>query len=401
MALVYAARHPERLSRLVLYGGYARGRMWRGPEARRHAEAMMSAIRAGWTDSNPTFRHLFSMLFLPDGTAEQMAWYDELQRRSTSAETAVRLYEARNRIDVLELAPRVTTPTLVAHARDDRVVPVEEGRLLAARIPDARFVLLESANHILLPDEPAWRAFRSELRAFLGTERATIRGDIKTLSAREVDVLELVAAGLGNEAIAGRLSLSVRTVERHLSNVYAKLRVSGKAGRTAAAVQFSELLRADRQTSPPGRVVAPMPAATSAVASSHAATTPAGGIEMERTLSVEPTQEDKPSRPARCAAAAGSGCTSASGATRRDRRSSSSTAGRNPSSAGRGRPPARSRRTSGSSPSTSAVTACPRRRWRPSTTSTRGSGPTTSTQSSRILNWTGPCSSGGPTEASS
>jgi pimeloyl-ACP methyl ester carboxylesterase/DNA-binding CsgD family transcriptional regulator len=252
VALVYAARHPERLSRLVLYGGYARGRMWRGPEARRHADAMMSAIRAGWTDSTPTFRHLFSMLFLPDGTPEQMAWYDELQRRSTSAPTAVRLYEARNRIDVLDLASQVTTPTLVAHARDDRVVPVEEGRLLAARIPDARFVLLESANHILLPDEPAWRVFRSELRAFLGTERAAVRGDITSLSAREVDVLELVAAGLGNEEIAKRLSLSVRTVERHLSNVYAKLRVSGKAGRAAAAVQFSELLRADRQTAPSG-----------------------------------------------------------------------------------------------------------------------------------------------------
>ena len=136
------------------------GRMWRGAEARAHAEAMGSAIRAGWTDANPTFRHLFSMLFLPQGTAEQMAWYDELQRRSTSAEIAVRLYEARNEIDVLDVAPRVTTPTLVAHARGDRAVPVEEGRLLAARIPGARFVLLESANHILLSDEPAWQCVR-------------------------------------------------------------------------------------------------------------------------------------------------------------------------------------------------------------------------------------------------
>jgi pimeloyl-ACP methyl ester carboxylesterase/DNA-binding CsgD family transcriptional regulator len=252
VALVYAARHPERLTRLVLYGGYARGRMWRGNEARRHAEAMMSAIRAGWTDTNPTFRHLFSMLYLPDGTAEQMAWYDELQRRSTSAAIAACLYEARNCINVVDLASRVTTPTLVAHAREDRVVPVEEGRLLAARIPDARFVLLESANHILLSDEPAWRVFRSELRAFLGTEPASTGGEVTTLSPRELDVLELVAAGLTNEAIAERLCLSVRTVERHLSNVYAKLRVSGKAGRAAAAVRFSELLRAGRQATPSG-----------------------------------------------------------------------------------------------------------------------------------------------------
>ncbi len=247
VALAYAARHPERLTRLVLYGGYARGRMLRGDEARRHAEAMTSAIRAGWTDANPTFRRLFSMLFLPDGTPEQMAWYDELQRRSTSAEVAACLYEARDRIDVVDLAAQVTTPTLVAHAREDRVVPVEEGRLLAARIPDARFVLLESANHILLSDEPAWRVFRSELRAFLGTEPAPSGGEVATLSPRELDVLELVAAGLSNEAIAERLCLSVRTVERHLSNVYAKLRVSGKAGRAAAAVRFSETLRARRQ----------------------------------------------------------------------------------------------------------------------------------------------------------
>jgi len=251
IALVYAARHPERVSRLVLYGGYARGRMWRGDEARAHAEAMGSAIRAGWTDASPAFRRLFSMLYLPQGTAEQMAWYDELQCRSTSAANAVRLYEARNAIDVTDVAPRVTTPTLVAHARGDRAVPVEEGRLLAGSIPGARFVVLESANHILLSDEPAWEAFVAELRAFLGSEPAPPE-TVATLSPRELDVLELVAAGLTNEAIAERLVLSVRTVERHLSNVYLKLGVSGKAGRAAAAVQFSDALRAGRHPGPGG-----------------------------------------------------------------------------------------------------------------------------------------------------
>jgi DNA-binding SARP family transcriptional activator/pimeloyl-ACP methyl ester carboxylesterase len=168
ISLVYAARHPERVTGLVLYGAYARGRTGRGPEERRHGEAMVSAIRAGWTEANPAFRRLFSMLFLPHGTQEQMAWFDELQRRSTSAETAARLYEMRNDIDVVEYASRVTAPTLVMHARGDAVVPVEERRLLAARIPGARLVLLESANHILLSDEPAWHAFMSELDAFLG-----------------------------------------------------------------------------------------------------------------------------------------------------------------------------------------------------------------------------------------
>ena len=250
IALVYAARHPERVSHLVLYGGYARGRMWRGDEARAHAEAMESAIRAGWTDASPAFRRLFSMLFLPQGTPEQMAWYDELQRRSTSAEIAGRLYEARNAIDVVDVAPHVSAPTLVAHARGDRAVPVEEGRLLAARIPGARLVLLESANHILLADEPAWGAFVTELRAFLESQPAPPAP--VALSPREREVLELVAAGLTNDAIAGRLCLSVRTVERHLSNVYAKLRVSGKAGRAAAAVRYADSLRADRHALPGG-----------------------------------------------------------------------------------------------------------------------------------------------------
>ena len=251
IAVVYAARHPERVDRLVLYGGYLRGRLRRGPEANRHAEAMGSAIRAGWTDASPTFRHLFSMLFLPQGTAEQMAWYDELQRRSTTAEIAERLYEARNRVDVVDVAASVTTPTLVAHARGDRAVPLEEGRLLAARISDARFVVLESANHILLPEEPAWERFLSELRAFLGTRApegsSTAEEDVASLSLREREVLELVASGLTNDAVAEQLCLSVRTVERHLSNVYVKLRVSGQAGRTAAAVRFSQALRAGRQ----------------------------------------------------------------------------------------------------------------------------------------------------------
>ena len=173
-----------------------------------------------------------------------MAWYDEQQRRSTSSEIAVRLYEARNELDVLDVASRVTAPTLIAHARGDRVVPVEEGRLLAARIPGARFVLLESANHILLSDEPAWRAFVAELRTFLGSQPAAL--EPVALSPRELEVLELVAGGLTNDAIASRLCLSVRTVERHLSNVYAKLRVSGRAGRAAAAVRYAESLRAGR-----------------------------------------------------------------------------------------------------------------------------------------------------------
>jgi pimeloyl-ACP methyl ester carboxylesterase/DNA-binding CsgD family transcriptional regulator len=239
IAVAYAARHPTRVSDLVLYGGYARGRRGRGQHE--EEEALIAAIRAGWTSDEPAYRHLFSMLFLPRGTAEQMAWYDELLRTTTSAETAVRLFKARGAVDVVDTAQKVTARTLVIHARDDRVVPVEEGRLLASLIPDARLIVLDSANHILLADEPAWEQFLHELRGFLGTANEPARSAaFDDLSPRELEVLELASQGLTNEVIASRLFLSVRTVEHHLSSIYAKLRLSGKAARAAAAVAFTE-----------------------------------------------------------------------------------------------------------------------------------------------------------------
>lgn len=249
VALAYAAGHPDRLSHLVLYGGFVRGRGLRRPEERLLQEALISAIRAGWEEPSPTFRRVFSMLFLPDGTPEQMAWYDDLQRHTTSAENAARLYDARGNIDVADVAPRVVTRTLVMHARDDRVVPLDQGRALASLIPDARLVVLDTANHILLSDEPAWSTFLSELQAFLGSERGPGDSGIEDLSPRELEVLACVATGMTNQAIAERLCLSVRTVERHLSNIYAKLRVSGKAGRAAAAARYSTW-REPRSASP-------------------------------------------------------------------------------------------------------------------------------------------------------
>jgi pimeloyl-ACP methyl ester carboxylesterase/DNA-binding CsgD family transcriptional regulator len=236
IAVAYAARHPGRVSDLVLYGGYGRGRRRRGQ--RRQEDALIAAIRAGWTDDDPAFRRVFSLLFLPNATPEQMSWYDELLRTTTSPDTAVGLFRARGTVEALDSARDVRVRTLVMHARDDRVVPVEEGRLLASLIPDARFVVLDSANHILLADEPAWERFLDELDAFLGARGMPPPAAIGELSVRELQVLELVAAGMTNAAIADRLVLSVRTVERHLSNVYAKLQLSGQAARAAAAVAF-------------------------------------------------------------------------------------------------------------------------------------------------------------------
>ena len=241
VAVAYAARHPGRVDHLVLYGTYARGRLMRdpSPQAREQAALMVSLIRMGWGQGQPTFRRLFSTLFMPDASPEQMEWFDELQRVTTDPETAVRIRHARNRDEVTREATQVTSPTLVLHPRDDALVPFSEGRLLATLIPQARFVALESRNHILLADEPAWAQFRTELREFLGPAETSPREGLPELSGREREVLALVAEGLSNEEIAARLYLSVRTVERHLSNVYVKLHLSGKGARAAAAARFS------------------------------------------------------------------------------------------------------------------------------------------------------------------
>jgi pimeloyl-ACP methyl ester carboxylesterase/DNA-binding CsgD family transcriptional regulator len=241
-AIGYAARHPERVTHLVLYATYARGRLRRDPSQadRDQAELMIQLIRMGWGGGDPVFRRLFTTLFMPDAGAEEMAWFDDLQRVTTDAETAVRIRHARNDDEVTEVAKLISTPTLVIHARDDALAPYAEGRLLATLIPGARFAPLDSRNHVLLAGEPAWPAFRRELDAFLdaGEGERAAPADLPELSERELAVLELVADGLSNEEIAARLVISPRTVERHLSNVYAKLRLTGKAARAAAAARY-------------------------------------------------------------------------------------------------------------------------------------------------------------------
>ena len=239
IAVAYTARNPERVTDLVLYGGYARGRKLRGRVS--EERALLASIQAGWDAPEPTFRRTFSMLFLPDGTTEQMQWFEDLLRSTTSPQYAASLIDVRGDLDVTALAPQVRARTLVLHCRGDRVVPVEEGLLLASLVPGARLTLLDSPNHILLGDEPAWEECVAELHGFLGPRAAAgSHVGVEQLSPRELEVLELVAAGLTNAAVAERLCLSVRTVERHLSNIYAKLRVSGKAGRAAAAARFAE-----------------------------------------------------------------------------------------------------------------------------------------------------------------
>jgi len=166
VSIVYAIRHPERVSHLVLYGGFARGRTKRDPE---HARTLFSIIQQGWGKENPAHRQFFTSLFFPDGTPEQMQWFNDLQRMTTSTENALRIMRATGELDVSDLLSQVKVPTLVLHCRNDAWVVFDEGRRLAAGIPGAKFVALESRNHLVLETEPAWEKFTSEITAFLAT----------------------------------------------------------------------------------------------------------------------------------------------------------------------------------------------------------------------------------------
>ena len=168
VAISYAVANPARVSRLVICGGYARGRNRRGaPAEQERAQALLTLMRQGWGEERSAFMHAFSSLYLPRGTPEQIRWWMELQRATTSAGTAVRFREALDAIDVAPLLPRVQVPTLVLHSRGDSVVPFEEGRLIAAGVPGAHFVELDSDNHVILDGEPAWARMMEEIERFL------------------------------------------------------------------------------------------------------------------------------------------------------------------------------------------------------------------------------------------
>jgi pimeloyl-ACP methyl ester carboxylesterase/DNA-binding winged helix-turn-helix (wHTH) protein len=168
VSIAYAVHHPERVTRLVLYGGYARGRKKRGSQAAiDEAEALYTLMRLGWGQENPAFRQIFTSLFIPGGSAEQMQWQNELQRNTTSPENAVRIRKAMDDIDIEDLLARVNVPALVLHRRHDAVAPFEEGRRMAAGIRGARFVALDGHNHQILDSDPDWDRLLNEVHTFL------------------------------------------------------------------------------------------------------------------------------------------------------------------------------------------------------------------------------------------
>lgn len=225
--IAYAVKYPARVSKLILYGGYARGWSRRGDvTAEARYEAICELVRTGWGTDNAAFREVFTSRFVPGATRAQLEWWNELCRKTTRPEVAATLLRTRAHVDIVDLLPQVTVPTLVLHARDDEITPLVEGRLLAAGIPNAEFVELDSPNHVLLEHEPAWERFKGAVLEFLGTR--TREGEDKVfekLTARERGILALIADGLGNAEIADQLSLSEKTVRNHTTNIFDKFGV--------------------------------------------------------------------------------------------------------------------------------------------------------------------------------
>ena len=236
-AMVYAARHPEQVDRLILYGSPSRGRMLRGETAGQAAEreTLLKIIEVGWSSEMPAYDQFFTRLHMPDASAEQFRSYYELLRRTASPTNVVALLRAYFQSDALDAVPQIRCPTLVLHARQDAMIPFDEGRLIASLIPGARFVPLESRNHILLETEPAWRQFVEALDDFLPPPSAHPTVALDELTAREREVLELIAQGSDNVRIANRLRISEKTVRNHVSLIFGKLGVNSRAEAVARA----------------------------------------------------------------------------------------------------------------------------------------------------------------------
>jgi pimeloyl-ACP methyl ester carboxylesterase/DNA-binding CsgD family transcriptional regulator len=247
VAMAYAARHPERVTRLILNGTVCGRPISFAGDRLAEEETFRSMIRVGWAKEDPLFRRVFTRIFIPGATEEQMAWFDDLQRMATSPENAVASRVGRLAVDIVDELPSITAPTLILHSVGDRANSFDNAIEVGSLIPDSRLIELATDNHILLEGEPAWDVFLAAVRSFLEPDRWADDGSrsapVEALSARELEVIRRAANGMTNEEIATSLGLSPRTIERHLSNAYQKLGVTGRAARAAAV---AEVLRSTR-----------------------------------------------------------------------------------------------------------------------------------------------------------
>jgi pimeloyl-ACP methyl ester carboxylesterase/DNA-binding CsgD family transcriptional regulator len=231
-AIRYAVKHPENVSHLILYGVYAQGKARRNdPEGEERWRAIVSLTRLGWGQDNPVYRQLFTSRFVPDANDEQMRWFNELCGRTTRPDIAARIMVERSYVDVTDILSEVTVPTLVLHARYEDAVPFSQARLIASNIPGAKFVELDSRNHILLESEPAWERFKEEVLSFTGVAAVRNTEDpiFDVLSRREREILTRIAAGCTNIEIGRQLFISEKTVRNHVTRIFEKLDVHSRA----------------------------------------------------------------------------------------------------------------------------------------------------------------------------
>ena len=226
---VYAARHPERVSHLILYGSFARG--WAKRDARDpRNEAQVRLIELGWGSDEPSFRQVFTTQFMPDAGLETIRAFNNMMPLTSSAKTAARIFETNGSIDVQAEARQVRCPALVVHGTGDMRIPFEEGRRMAGLIPGAQFLSLETRNHLMTPGDPAWQRMLDAIVEFYPpAQRAQEAAGFPQLTARERDVLELIAQGLDNAQIAARLALSEKTVRNNITHIFYKIEVENRA----------------------------------------------------------------------------------------------------------------------------------------------------------------------------
>lgn len=229
ISVAYAARHPERVSHIVLCGAFARGALRRGPtpEQRAGIEAVCQLVEVGWGRRNAAFLQMFTSLFFPQATPEQASAFNEIQRRATSPRHAARLLRSLIELDASPMLADIRCPTLVVHSRGDAISPFEEGRFLAASIPGARLEPLDARNHVPLAGEPAFDRVFALIEQFLPAPPAG--GAIfKDLTDRERTMLDLIARGLDNAQIAAHLALAEKTVRNRITSIFAKMGVENR-----------------------------------------------------------------------------------------------------------------------------------------------------------------------------
>jgi pimeloyl-ACP methyl ester carboxylesterase/DNA-binding CsgD family transcriptional regulator len=234
VAAAYAIRHPERVSKLVLYAPLVTGWHGKSNAISKQWQAMEQLVLSGWGEPNMAFPSMFAHLFLPQSSPETKMWYAELQRKSASKEVASRFIRVLSELSFFPQIKRIAVPTLVIQIAREQVIDPQSVAGIAAEIPGSEFVSIDSANHILLADEPGWQEFKSAFERFApgGTTtqaHATMSLLLTELSTREREVLAELVKGLSNAEIGERLHISEKTVRNYVSSVFDKLGVSSRA----------------------------------------------------------------------------------------------------------------------------------------------------------------------------